>query len=367
VLAEAHVGQGHRLPNTVVEYVRDHDDRVPSNYQFWATFPQNFPFDLTKRNRRVMVSCETWNGVGQCGRADRDTFAMDWQLQQFPKNDGFFDGRSNNWWKYLSNPNYQVGRGQTTIKPVKGPFHGGMDFTLTLQQHNVVLRWKTEVAQLGSYQVQWSTDRVSWSVLASNLPGSTSTWQGGLPQPGVDTFYRVRWTNGGTTLFSDQLGVNIGGGTPVNVSGDQRPPTNVTVALYQQGVPYVRWEVPNSCALGNSDPHAPCNSSDLVCGANVCRNPDGVRMSDYHGGLAHYQLLKRESGYAVIGRVNRKPHPDQYNHMNFSSADPAATSGAASGYRVSAYHDDGTGGGLGSTYGQTNVVLAVPNQATVGN
>ncbi len=366
VLGEAHVGWAHQPPNAVVQYVRDHDDRVPSNYQFWATFPQNYPFDLTKRNRRVMVSCETWDGVGQCGRSDRDTFAMTWQLQQLPKNDGFFDGRANNWWKYVSNPNYQVGRGQAVTKPVKGPFHGAMDLSLTLQQHNIVLRWKTEVAQLGSYQVQWSTDRVTWTPLVT-LPGSASNWQGGLSQPGIDTFYRVRWTSGTTNLFSDQLGVNIGGATPVNVSGDQRPPINLTIALYQQGVPYVRWELPNSCGLGNSDPNAPCTTSDLTCQAGVCRNPGGVRMSDYHGGLAHYQLLKRETGYSIIGSVGRKPNADQFNHMNFSSADPAAAGGAVSGYRVIAYHDDGTGSGLGSTYGQTDVVLAVPNQATVGN
>jgi hypothetical protein len=115
---------------------------------------------------------------------------------------------------------------------------------------------------------------------------------------------------------------------------------------------------------------APCNTSDLICGANganVCRNPGGVRMSDYHGGLAHYQLLKREAGYAVVAQINRKPNENQFNDMNFTSADPAAASGAVSGYRVSAYHDDGTGTGLGTTYGQTDVVLAVPNQATVGN
>src|SRR4029077_8392204 len=99
----------------------------------------------------------------------------------------------------------------------------------------------------------------------------------------------------------------------------------------------------------------------ISCQANVCRGGDSRRLSDHHDSLAHYQLLKRELGYSNIRSINK----DRYNHMNLTAADSAAASGAVSGYRVIAYKD--AAGGLGPVYGQTDTVLAVPNQATVGN
>jgi hypothetical protein len=365
VLAEANVGQAHRMPNTIPEYVRDQSDQVPSNYQLWSGFPQSYPLDLTRRNRRVMVSCETWTTAG-CVSAAPSYDAWIWELRQVPKNDGTTDGRSNNWWKYITNANYQVGRGQANVtRPVVGPFHGAMDLTLTIQEHNILLRWKAEATQAGSYQVQWSTDRVNWA-LATTLAGSVTSWQDGRPAPGLDTFYRVKWINGATTLYSDVLGANVGGATFVDVNGGQRPVVGLSISLYQTGVPYVRWEIPNSCGLSNGQAHAPCALTGTTCASNVCRGGDGQRLSDYHDGLAHYQVQKREAGFAIIRTVNRKPHPNQYNHMNFTAADAAAASGAVSGYRVAAYQDDGSWQGLGSFYGQSDMVLAVPNQETVG-
>jgi hypothetical protein len=365
VLAEANVGQAHRMPNTVPEYVRDQKDQVPSSYQLWAGFPQNYPLDLTRRNRRVMVSCETWLGVG-CAAPTPDYYAWIWVLNQIPTNDGTTDGRVNNWWNYIINANYQVGRGQANVtKPVVGPFHGAMDLTLTIQEHNILLRWKTEVTQAGSYQIQWSTDRVNWAV-ATTLPGTANSWQDGRPAPNVDTFYRVKWINGATSRYSDVLGANVGGATIVDVNGGQRPVVNLSVSLYQTGVPYVRWEIPNSCGLSNGEAHAPCAVSGMTCQSNVCRGTDGSGQSDYHGGLAHYQLQKRETSFGNIRTINRRPDPNQFNDMNFVAADPTATSAAVTGYRVAAYQDDGTGQGNGPFLGQSDMVLAVPNQETVG-
>jgi hypothetical protein len=77
-------------------------------------------------------------------------------------------------------------------------------------------------------------------------------------------------------------------------------------------------------------------------------------------------LSGRSQSRTNSSSINRKPNVDQYNDMNFTAADPAASSGAVSGYRVAAYQDDGSGQGLGPFYGQSDMVLAVPNQETVG-
>src|SRR5262249_15022434 len=146
---------------------------------------------------------------------DRQAFV--WELQHMSYSDGTFDGRSNDWWRYISNPNYQTGRGQPMTKPVKGPFQGGLDFTVQITPSNLHLSWRTEVTGLGTYEVQKSTNRTTWSVVQTGLSGTTASFDTSRPSSGVDTFYRVSWNDGTTTRFSDQLGVNLGSSTPVNV------------------------------------------------------------------------------------------------------------------------------------------------------
>jgi len=354
--------------------VRNHKDRIPSNYQFWSTFPANFPFDLTKKARRAPVSCEEWGGAG-CLAPGIDELAMVWQLSKMPRADGTLDGRSNDWWMYISNPNYQVGRGLPTTKPVKGPFHGGMDLRLTLYSDHVGLTWVPAADGSGSYQVQRSTNRTTWTALAT-LSGITDFFDAPRPANGVDTFYRVAWTSGTTTRFSDQMGVNLGTATPVDVDAGQRPPVNPSISLYQQNNPYVRWELPTSCGLPTTEAHAPCtvatcNGPCMTCSVDheCLGGPDatGNPGSDYHMGMTKYDLEKRESGFATVWTLNRRPGWEgQYNHLQFSAAEDAVTSGAVVGYRVEAYQLDQFDN-QGASWGHTDVLLAVPGQATVGN
>ena len=373
VNGEGHVGGAHWPVNTSVEYVRNHKDRVPSNYQFWSTYPASFPFDLTKNARRVPVSCEDWGGPGCVDPAGVDELAMIWQLSKMPRASGTFDGRANDWWLYISNPNYQAGRGQPTTAPVKGPFHGGMDLRLTLYPDHVGLTWVTAADGSGSYQVQRSTNRSTWTALAT-LGGTTGSFDTSRPANGVDTFYRVAWTSGTTTRFSDQLGVNLGTATPVNVDASQRPPVNPSISLYQLSNPYVRWELPTSCGLPTTVAHAPCvvdtcGGLCMTCNADhECRDNGGTGNfgSDYHMGMTKYDLEKRGTSFTTVWTLNRRPGWEgQYNHLRFSAADNAVPAGTVVGYRVVAYPLD-SNNTPGPAWGHTDLLLAVPGQATVG-
>src|SRR5262249_45651490 len=153
-----------------------------------------------------------------------------------------------------------AGRGLPTTKPVIGPTEGGMDLRLTLYSDHIGLTWTTTEDASGSYKVQRSTNRTTWTNIGS-ANGGQSSFDTSRPANGVDTFYRLAWTNaaGTSTLFSDQLGVNLGSATPVDVNASKRPPVNPSISLYQLSNPYVRWELPTSCGLANNVAHAPCN------------------------------------------------------------------------------------------------------------
>jgi hypothetical protein len=373
---QAHVGVAHWTPNSFVEYVRTDHDRTPSAYPYWTSFPDGFPFDLTRKDRRVPVSCDDWGCAG-----DVERNAMVWQLSKLPKAEGTTDGRNNNWWMYVTDPNYQVGRGQPTTPPVIGPSHGGMDLTLTIYPDRIGLKWTPEATSKGTYTVQSSTDRSSWTNVTT-VDGASGTYDvTSLPSSNTDTYYRVAWNDGTTTRYSDQLGVNLGSVTPVNISGGQRPPVNPSISLLQQGNPYVRWELPSSCNLGNTVANAPCNTvackdasgKDVACMAcvqNECHanvNGDGQLYSDYHLGVTRYLLEKRSgTSFASVWTVDRRPGWEgQYNHLRFSSADNTVAANTPVGYRVSAYKVNGDGT-QGTEWGHTNVLLAVPGNATVG-
>jgi hypothetical protein len=371
---QAHVGVAHYTPNSTVGYIRSDRGRTPSAYSYWASFPDGFPFDLTRNDRRVPVSSADWacpldsNFEGACARE-----AFVWQLSKLPKAEGFTDGRNNNWWMYVTDPNYQVGRGSPTTSPVVGPTHGGMDFTLTIYPNRIGLKWMPEATSKGSYTVQSSTDRSTWS-LVGTTNGATGTYDvTSLPPAGTDTYYRVAWYDGTTTRYSDMLGVNLGSATLVNVSGGQRPPINPSISLLQQGNPYVRWELPSTCgdALSKTVAHSPCNTNtNMKCVANECRanpNGDGQLYSDYHPAVTRYLLEKRSgtSSFSSVWTVDRRPGWDgQFNHLRFSSADNTVAANTPVGYRVSAYQLNG--GTQGAEWGHTDVLLAVPGNATVG-
>jgi hypothetical protein len=368
--SQGQVGNAHFMPNTSVGYVRNHNDRVPSAYSYWSTFPADYPYDLTRIDRRVPVSCDAWACTGD----SVDRSAWIWQMSKLPKTEGTTDGRSNNWWMYITDPNYQLGRGVATAPPVMGPSQGGLDFTLTVYSDRIGLKWMTESTGKGTYTVQRSTDRSTWTNVTS-VTGSTATYDiSPRPTNAVDTFYRVAWNDGTITRYSDQLGVNLGTATPINVSAGQRPPVNPSISLLQQGNPYVRWELPTSCGLGNTVANSPCNASYcsgpcMKCVANECRagsDGSGDLYSDYHLGVTRYFLEKREASYSSVWTVDRRPGWEgQYNHLQFSSADNAVASNTVVGYRVSAYQMNGDGT-QGATWGHTDVLLAVPGNATLG-
>jgi hypothetical protein len=366
---QAQVGVGHYMPNSPGGYIRTDHQRVPSAYSYWASFPNGFPYDLARVGLRVPVSCEDW---GCSGAVDRDAFV--WQLSKLPKAEGMTDGRNNNWWMYVSDPNYQVGRGQRPTPPVIGSSHGAIDFTLTVYLDRIGLKWIPESTSKGSYTIQKSTDRNTWSTVAT-VTGATATYDvSPRPTNAVDTFYRVAWNDGTTTRYSDQLGVNLGTATVVNMSAGQRPPVNPSISLLEGSNPYVRWELPTSCGPGgNAVPYAPCSlqcdsSPCMVCVANECHggaDGSGDLQSDYHQGAVRYVLEKRGSGTSFSSAWTVDRSSGESYRIRFSSADNAVASNTTVGYRVTAYPVDGTGV-LGTEWGHTDVLLAVPGNATVG-
>jgi len=304
---EAHLGAAHYMPNSEVGYERGHADVVPSNHAVWASFPASFPLDLTAKSRRTRVSCADW----ACDGPDVYPLSMIWQLSKLPKGDGKWDNRWANWWKYVSDANLQDGRGLPATSPVKGPFHGAMDLTLTLRASGVELAWKAEVSGLGTYSIRRSTDRANWTTVVSGLSGTTTSYLVPSPPAGVATFYQVLWSNGAATRRSDLLGAKLG------TRSGTRPPVDPSVALYQLNVPYVRWQLPTQC----SD-LVPCTAEHgLGCDdTGLCRQGLGTDdpASDYHPGAATYTL--KRAGTTVVATVGRKPGWDgQYNHVGCGS------------------------------------------------
>ncbi len=348
---EGHIGNAHAMPNTDVGYERNHNDAVPSGYPAWATFPANFPLDLTLKARRSRVSCTDW----ACSGPDVYPISMIWQLSRLPKGDGKWDNRWANWWKYVSNPNVQDGRGMAVTSPVKGPFQGAMDVVLKIREGGIDLAWKPEVTASGTYAIRRSINRVNWTTVASALPGTTSAFVLPLPAAGVATFYQVLWTNGATTRYSDMLGAKLGTKSGV------LPPIEPQVALHQLNVPYVRWTLPTQCGAT-----VPCTAEHgLACDAvGICRQGLGndEPASDYHLGVTAYTLKKSVSGgLSVVATVNRKPGWEgQYNHIHFSAAEMTVATGTVVEYQVEARNE------AGDLLGTTDSVLAVVGQSTVG-
>jgi len=345
---EAHLGTAHHMPNSEVGYERGHADVVPSNHTVWASFPAGFPLDLTAKSRRSRISCADW----ACDGPDVYPRSMIWQLSKLPKGDGKWDQRWANWWKYVSDANVQDGRGLPATSPVKGPFHGAMDLTLTLRADGVELAWQAEASGLGTYAVRRSTDRASWTTVASGLSGTTTRHLVPRPPAGVATFYQVLWSYGGTTRYSDLLGAKVG------TRSGARPPIDPSIALYQLNVPYVRWHLPTQC----SD-LVPCTAEHgLGCDdTGLCRQGLGTDdpASDYHPGAVTYTL--KRGGNTVVATVGRKPGWDgQYNHVRFSGAETSVANGTVVEYLAEARDLDGV------LLGTTDTVLAVPGQSTVG-
>jgi len=368
---QAQVGNAHFVPNSPGGYIRTDHQRVPSAYSYWANFPASYPYDLTQVGRRLPVSCEDWAG---CSGSGNDQKAWIWQLSKLPKAEGMTDGRNNNWWMYISDPNYQVGRGLPATAPIVGPSQGGLDLALTVYPDRIGLKWLIESTNKGTYVIQKSLDRVTWSAVAT-VSGATSTYDiSPRPANAMDTFYRVAWNDGTTTRYSDQLGVNLGTGTVVNMSAGQRPPINPSISLLEGNNPYIRWELPTVCGTGsNVSANAPCSLQDsgtpiMSCVAGECRggsDGSGDLQSDYHTANVRYVTEKRGSGtsFSSAWTVDRSSG-DNYR-IRFSSADNAVSSNTVAGYRVSAYPVDGAGT-LGTSWGHTDVLLAVPGNATVG-
>jgi hypothetical protein len=347
------VGHAHAMANSDFGYERAHEDAVPATHNTWANFPTGFPLDLTVNSRRTRLSCADWS----CTDPHLYLTSMIWQLSKIPKGDGKYDGRWANWWKYITDPNIQTGRGTPVTAPTKGPFQGALDAALKILPTGIELSWRTEVSSLGSYSIRRSTDRANWATVASSLSGSTSSYVLPRPATGVATFYQVLWNNGGTTRYSDMLGAKTG-----TLTGS-KPPLNPQIALYQQNVPYVRWVLPTTC-----DATFPCSAEHGIGCApdNVCRqgmgSPWEEQASDYHLGVTTYYLKKVVSGaQQVAATIHRKPGWEgQYSHVRFSAAEYAQPAGSVVEYLAEAR--DASDQMLGTT----DTVLAVVGQSSVG-
>lgn len=362
---QAQVGNAHFVPNAPGGYNHTDHERVPSAYSYWASFPEGFPYDLAKASRQP-VSCEDW---GCSGEMDKNAWI--WQLSKLPKAEGMTDGRSNNWWMYVSDPNYQEGRGKKATPPILGSSQGAIDFTLTIHPDRLALKWITETTGQGVYIIETSSDRVTWNHI-DTIAGDLASYDiSPRPMNAVDTFYRVVWHDGTTRHYSDQLGVNLGSATPVDLAVGQLPPTNPSITLLQGSNPYVRWETPTSCGLGDSAvAQAPCslqgeNGPTVSCVENQCRTLAdeglGELRSDYHQGSVRYVLEKRGSGTDFTSAWTVDRTGGEEYRLRFTSADDAVASNTTVGYRVAAHTADGT-----TDWGHTDVLLAVPGTATVG-
>jgi hypothetical protein len=90
---QAEVGNVHFAPNSQRDYDWGNPRRVPSQCDDWYHFP-----DLRGRECLRVVDSSEW------GRGDIRLHHQ-WWYRHFPHVSGETDGVSNNWWKYVLDPN----------------------------------------------------------------------------------------------------------------------------------------------------------------------------------------------------------------------------------------------------------------------
>ncbi len=90
----ASCGNVHFAPNSVQDYDWGNLRPVLSDCDDWLSYP-----DLTGERRRV--TCRDW------GNGDMRLHHL-WWFERIPHADGETDDVSNNWWRYIANPNAVV-------------------------------------------------------------------------------------------------------------------------------------------------------------------------------------------------------------------------------------------------------------------
>jgi hypothetical protein len=245
---------------------------------------------------------------------------------------------------------------------VLGPTQGALDLTLTLRADRVVLRWRAEKNGLGSQRVEHKVAG-RWQLLAS-LDGRAAEYEvRPLPPAGERRSYRVVWIepSSGRRFLSDELGVRLG------AQSGPRPVRELSIALYQQHVPYVRFSIPTAPCRSV----VPCAVEGHACGTDGhCRGGNGAAglASDYHPGRATYALW-REGALEPDWVGFRSPGWEgQYNHLSWVAAGALTPGGREVAYRVVAHplKDGAPEPDLAAPFGTSDELLAVPGRATVG-
>jgi hypothetical protein len=94
---KAEVGDVHHAPNSQNEYEYDNEQLVQSRSIDWMNFP-NF------QGESDLVNCNSWGKDETCPNDLWTRPHHKWWLKHLPRVTGRTDGVSNNWWKYIINP-----------------------------------------------------------------------------------------------------------------------------------------------------------------------------------------------------------------------------------------------------------------------
>lgn len=93
----AEVGNVHYGPNSESDYDYSNERLVPSRSDDWLNFP-NFKGEIKQ------VNCYAWGKDPACPQDPWTRPHHKWWLKRLPKAAGRTNGISNNWWKYIVDP-----------------------------------------------------------------------------------------------------------------------------------------------------------------------------------------------------------------------------------------------------------------------